>query len=82
MGRWNKDGFMKQPLKILSFIFILAFLSSSLHAQELVTVIIGKRATKYVSSLVKPGDKVTKEFDVQQMDRYEKFYVKIGARHV
>ncbi|HDY69125.1 MAG: hypothetical protein JYX80_14645 [Candidatus Scalindua sediminis] len=30
---------MKQFLKILSFIFILAFLSSSLHAQQTTTVI-------------------------------------------
>ncbi len=112
---------MKQPLKTLSFIFILSFLSSSLHAQELSIVIkiidgdtlwvhygvqrekvrligidtpeskvntkakrdaersgqdikiitsMGKRARKYVSNLVKPGDKVTIEFDVEQRDRY------------
>ncbi len=30
---------MKQSLKTLSFIFSVTFLSSSLHAQELVTVI-------------------------------------------
>jgi micrococcal nuclease len=110
---------MKQSLKTLSFIFTVTFLSSSLHAQELVTVIkiidgdtlwvhyegqrervrligidtpesrinmkakkdaektgqdinsiitLGKRATKYVSSLIKPGDKVTIEFDVLQLD--------------
>jgi micrococcal nuclease len=102
-------------------LFILAFLSSSLHAQELSIVIkivdgdtlwvyyggqrekvrligidtpesrintkakrdaektgqdikiitsMGNRATKYVSSLVKPGHKVTIEFDAQQRDRY------------
>ncbi len=117
---------MKTSLKTLSFVFVLALLSSSLHAQELVirelvTVIkiidgdtlwvyyggqrekvrligidtpeskvntkakrdaektgqdieiitaMGKRATKYVSSLVKPGHKVTIEFDVEQRDRY------------
>jgi micrococcal nuclease len=112
---------MKESLKTLSFVFVLVFLSSSLPAQELVTVIkiidgdtlwvryggqrekvrligidtpenkvnakakmdaektgqdvetiitMGKRATNYVSSLVKPGHKVTIEFDVQQMDRY------------
>ncbi len=112
---------MKQSLKTLSFIFILAFLSSSLHAQELSIVIkiidgntlwvyygvqrekvrligidtpeskvntkdkrdakrsgqdiktiieMGKRSTEYVSSLVKPGHKVTIEFDVEQRDRY------------
>jgi micrococcal nuclease len=111
---------MKKSLKTLSFLFVLAFLSLSLHAQELVTVIkiidggtlwvryggqrekvrligidtpetkvsmkakrdaektgkdidtiitMGKRATKYVSGLVKPGHKVTIEFDVQQTDR-------------
>ncbi len=114
---------MKQSLKTLSIVFILAFLSSSLHAQELSIVIkiidgdtlwvhyggqrekvkligidtpeskvntkakrdaektgqdikiitsMGKRATTYVSSLVKPGDKVTIEFDVEQRDRYGK----------
>ncbi len=31
---------------------------------------MGKRATEYVSSLVKPGHKVTIEFDVEQRDRY------------
>ncbi len=31
---------------------------------------MGKRATEYVSSLIKPGDKVTIEFDVEQRDRY------------
>ncbi len=107
--------------KILSFVFILTLLSSSLHAQELSIVIkiidgdtlwvyyggqrekvrligidtpeskvntkakrdaeitgqdieiitsMGKRATKYVSSLVKSGHKVTIEFDVEQRDRY------------
>ncbi len=113
----------KALIKTLSFIFILAFLSSSLHAQELSIVIkiidgdtikvrywgkeesirligidtpeskvntkakrdaektgqdikiitsMGKRATKYVSSLVKPGHKVTIEFDVEQRDRYDR----------
>ncbi len=33
---------------------------------------MGKRATKYVSSLVKPGHKVTIEFDTQQRDRYDR----------
>ena len=112
---------MTKSLKTLLFVFILTFLSSSLHAQELVTVIkiidgdtlwvryggqrekvrligidtpeskvstkakreaqktgqdieaiitMGKMATKYVSSLIEPGHKVTIEFDVQQMDRY------------
>ncbi len=31
---------------------------------------MGKRATEYVESLVKPGDLVTIEFDAQQRDRY------------
>ena len=31
---------------------------------------MGKRATEYVKSLVKPGDLITIEFDVQQRDRY------------
>ena len=112
---------MKASLKTLSFIFILAFLSSSLHAQQTTTVTrivdgdtikirywgkdesirligidtpesrinkkakrdakrsgrdiktiieMGKRATEYVSSLVKLGVKVEIEFDVQQRDRY------------
>jgi micrococcal nuclease len=112
---------MKDSLKTLSFVFILAFLSSSLHAQQTTTVIrvvdgdtlkvrywgkeesirligidtpesrvnkktkkdakrsgqdiktiieMGKRATKYVESLVKAGDLITIEFDVQQKDRY------------
>ncbi len=39
--------------------------------QDINTIItLGKRATKYVSSLVKPGHKVTIEFDVDQRDRY------------
>ncbi len=31
---------------------------------------MGKRATEYVEGLVKPGDLITIEFDVQQRDRY------------
>ena len=31
---------------------------------------MGKRATEYVESLVKPGDLITIEFDAQQRDRY------------
>ncbi len=105
---------MKQSLKTLSFVFILTFLSSSLHAQQTTTVIkvvdgdtlkvrywgkeesirligidtpesrvnkkakrdakrsgqdiktiiaMGKRATEYVESLVRPGDLITIEFD-------------------
>jgi micrococcal nuclease len=112
---------MKQSLKTLSFIFILALLSSALHAQQTTTVVrvvdgdtlkvrywekeesirligidtpesrvnkktkkdakrsgqdiktiiaMGKRATEYVESLVKTGDLITIEFDVQQKDRY------------
>ncbi len=112
---------MKTPLKALSFIFILALLSSPLHAQQTTTVVrvvdgdtlkirywgkeesirligidtpesrvnkktkrdakrsgqdiktiieMGKRATKYVESLVKPGDLITIEFDAQEKDRY------------
>jgi micrococcal nuclease len=39
--------------------------------QDIETIItMGKRATKYVSSLIEPGHKVTIEFDVQQIDRY------------
>ncbi len=32
----------------------------------------GKRATEYVESLVKPGDLITIEFDVEQRDRYDR----------
>jgi hypothetical protein len=35
----NRDINMKTSLKTLSFIFILAFLSSSLHAQQTTTVV-------------------------------------------
>ncbi len=114
---------MKQSLKPLPFIFILTFLSLSLHAQELSKVIkiidgdtlwvyygiqrekirligidtpeskdntkakrdaertgqdiktitaMGKRATEYVESLVKSGDLITIEFDVEQRDRYSR----------
>ncbi len=114
---------MKQSLKTLSFVFILAFLSSSLYAQQTTTVVrvvdgdtlkvrywgkeesirligidtpesrvnkkakrdakrsgqdiktitsMGKRATEYVESLVKPGDLITIEFDAQQRDRYSR----------
>ncbi len=117
----TKNKFMKQSLKTLSFIFILSFLSPSLHAQQTTTVVrvvdgdtlkvrywgkeesirligidtpesrvnkkakrdakrsgqdiktitaMGKRATEYVESLVKPGDLITIEFDAQQRDRY------------
>ncbi len=31
---------------------------------------MGKRATEYVESLVKAGDLITIEFDVQERDRY------------
>jgi len=31
---------------------------------------MGKRATAYVESLVKPGDTITIEYDVQELDRY------------
>ncbi len=114
---------MKTFFKPLSFIFILAFLSSSLHAQQTTTVVrivdgdtlkvrywgkdesirligidtpesrvnkkakrdakrsgqdiktitaMGKRATEYVESLVRSGDLITIEFDVQQRDRYDR----------
>ena len=114
---------MKQSLKNLLFVFILTLLSSSLHAQELFTVLrvvdgdtlkvrylgedesvrligidtpesrvnkktkkdakrskqdietivaMGKRATAYVEGLVKPGDTITIEFDVQERDRYKR----------
>jgi micrococcal nuclease len=33
---------------------------------------MGKRATKYVEGLVKAGDTVTIEFDVQERDRYKR----------
>ena len=33
---------------------------------------MGKRATAYVESLVKPGDTITIEFDVQERDRYKR----------
>lgn len=39
--------------------------------QSIETIIaMGKRATKYVKSLVKPGDEITIELDVQERDRY------------
>ena len=41
--------------------------------QDIETIIaMGKRATEYVEGLVKPGDTVTIEFDVQERDRYER----------
>ena len=41
--------------------------------QDIETIIaMGKRATEYVESLVKPGDIVTIEFDVQERDRYKR----------
>ncbi|MDP6924948.1 MAG: thermonuclease family protein [Candidatus Scalindua sp.] len=106
---------------IVSFVFILTLLASTLHAQEAVTVTrivdgdtikvfylgseesvrligidtpesrvnnktkkdaernnqdikiiieMGKEATKYVKGLVKPGDLITIELDVQERDRY------------
>ncbi len=109
--------------KILTVSLFLAFLSSSLHAQQTTTVVrivdgdtlkvrywgkeesirligidtpesrvnkktkrdakkngqdiktitaMGKRATEYVESLVKPGDLITIEFDAQQRDRYSR----------
>ncbi len=33
---------------------------------------MGKKATEYVESLVKPGDLITIEFDAQQRDRYDR----------
>ncbi len=39
--------------------------------QDINTIIeMGKRATEYVKSLLRPGDLVTIEFDVQEKDRY------------
>ena len=39
--------------------------------QDVETIIaMGKRATEYVESLVKPGDLITIEFDAQERDRY------------
>ena len=39
--------------------------------QDLDTIIaMGKQATEYVKTLVKAGDKVSLEFDVQQRDHY------------
>ncbi len=39
--------------------------------QDIKTIIeMGKRATEYVESLVKVGDLITIEFDVQERDRY------------
>jgi micrococcal nuclease len=35
-----------------------------------IIIAMGKRATAYVESLVKPGDTITIEFDVQELDRY------------
>jgi len=41
--------------------------------QEIETIIaMGKRATEYVESLVKPGGLITIEFDVQEKDRYKR----------
>ena len=112
---------MKTSLKPLLLVLVLAFLSTSLHAQQTTTVVravdgdtlkilywgkeesirligidtpesrinkkakrdakrsgqdiktitsMGKRATEYVQSLVKPGDLITIEFDAQERDRY------------
>ncbi len=114
---------MRQFLKILSFVFVLALLSSSLYARETTTVTriiegdtiqalyggvekrirligidtpesrvnrkakkdkyanmseydvktiieMGKKAKAYVNGLVKRGDMITIEFDVQEMDKY------------
>ena len=33
---------------------------------------MGKRATEYVESLVKPGDLINIEFDVQERDKYKR----------
>ena len=39
--------------------------------QDIETIIaMGKRATGYVESLVKPGDLITIEFDIQERDKY------------
>ena len=39
--------------------------------QDLKTIIaMGKEATRYVKTLVKPGDKISIEFDVQARDKY------------
>jgi len=41
--------------------------------QDVETIIaMGKRATGYVEGLVKPGDLITIEFDVQERDRYKR----------
>ena len=41
--------------------------------QDIETIIaMGKRATEYVESLVKPGGLITIEFDVQERDRYKR----------
>ena len=41
--------------------------------QDIETIIaMGKRATGYVEGLVKPGDLITIEFDVQERDRYKR----------
>ncbi len=41
--------------------------------QDIKTIIeMGKKATEYVESLVKVGDLITIEFDVQQRDRYDR----------
>ena len=41
--------------------------------QDVETIIaMGKRATEYVESLVKPGGLITIEFDVQERDRYKR----------
>ena len=39
--------------------------------EDVKTIIeMGKRATKYVKTLIKPGDTIKIEFDIQQRDRY------------
>ena len=41
--------------------------------QDIETIIaMGKRATEYVKSMVKAGDLITLEFDVQERDRYKR----------
>ena len=48
-----------------------AFRDSRKTGQDIATIMaMGKRATIFVETLIKPGDTIKIEFDVQQYDRY------------
>ena len=50
-----------------------AKMESQRTGQELKTIAsMGKRATEFVMTLVKPGEKVTVEFDVEKRDKHKR----------